>query len=114
MIDWSVLQDRLECLQEASDKIRTMQLLFLKRSIHAKNELLQSLALLFYKHRSRSIVRGRYICLLSVTRNLRPVNILVRCRLFFVCVCGCRLCVFDVCPLVRELLQVLVCEKYVS
>ena len=88
MIDWSVLQDRLVSLQEASDKIRTMRLLlFLKRSIHAKNELLQTLALLFYNHRSRSIVRGRYTnLLLSVTRNLRPVNLLVRCRLFFLCV----------------------------
>ena len=52
------LQDRLECFQEASDKIRRMQLLFLKRSIHAKNELVQTLVLLFYKHRSRFIVRG--------------------------------------------------------
>ena len=67
MIDWSVLQDRLVCFQEASDKIRTMQLLFLKRSIHAKNELLQTLALLFYKHRSRSTVRGRYTNLFAVS-----------------------------------------------
>ena len=51
------LHDRLEGFQEASVKIRILQLLFLKRSVHPKNEIVQTLALL------------------SVTRNLSPVNL---------------------------------------
>ena len=61
------LHDRLEGFQEASDKIRRFQLLFLKRSVHAKNELVQTLALRCYEDRSRSIVRGRYTNLFAVS-----------------------------------------------
>ena len=51
------LHDRQKGFEEASVKIRRLQLLFSKRSVHAKNEIGQTLALL------------------SVTRNLSPVNL---------------------------------------
>ena len=57
-----------DCFKEASEKIRRLQLLFVKRAVHSKNLLVQGLSWLFYRHSPRCVCRD------LVERNLFAVS----------------------------------------